>query len=137
MTFSVLTHSQGGNYSPRNVGAIWIENSSGAFVKTLAAWAGQRLNHLTKFAAEAADNRVDAVTSATIGSHVTHTVTWNLKDANGNPAPDGDYKVVVECTDRNSPAGAFNVASFTKGAMPQTITVPDATYFTGMKITLQ
>ncbi|HEX7477768.1 MAG TPA: hypothetical protein VF331_08175, partial [Polyangiales bacterium] len=28
MTFSVLTHSQGGNYSPRNVGAIWVENSS-------------------------------------------------------------------------------------------------------------
>ncbi len=140
LTFNVLTHTQNGQFAPRNVGAIWIENSSGGFVKTLAIWARQRLNHLNKFNAEAGANNVDAVTSATLPDHVTHMVTWNLKDLNGSVVPDGDYKVVVECTDRNSPAGAFDTISFTKGPtrpMPQTIAVPDATYFTGMSITLQ
>jgi hypothetical protein len=135
MTFDVLTHSLGGKYSPRNVGAIWIESSSGSFVKTLAVWAATRQRYLTKYSAETASNKVDAVTSATLGSHVTHHVTWNMTDSSRNPVPDGAYKVIVEVADQDS-TGQFATAPFNKGS-PATIAVPDTQYFTAMKITLQ
>jgi hypothetical protein len=135
MKFSVLTHSQGGWYAPRNIGAIWIEDSSGKFVKTLAVWAATRARYLTKFTKEAGSSRVDAVTSATLNSHKTHDVTWNLKDVSGNPAPQGAYKVVFELTDADV-TGKFGSVDFTYDGTPMTLTPPDQQYFTAMQLTL-
>ncbi len=42
LSVSVTTGSAGGNYAPRNVLAIWIEDSSGKFVKPLLAYAANR-----------------------------------------------------------------------------------------------
>ena len=39
LSVSVTTSSTGGNYAPRNIVAIWIEDSSGKLVKTLLAYA--------------------------------------------------------------------------------------------------
>jgi hypothetical protein len=40
LTFDVTTKAPGGRYQPRNVGAIWVEDSSGKLVKSLEVWAG-------------------------------------------------------------------------------------------------
>lgn len=44
--FTVRTTTPGGNFSPRNIGAIWIEDSNGQFVKTLKRWADRRKQYL-------------------------------------------------------------------------------------------
>lgn len=136
MTFSVLTHPVGGNYAPANVGAIWVETSSGQFVKTLAYWAFIRGFYLSKYNAETSGNKVDAVTAATLYSHQTHTVMWNLKDASGNPAPDGAYKVIVEVTDADR-TGQFTSVDFMKAAGTAPLSPPDTQFFTGMSISFQ
>jgi hypothetical protein len=136
LTFSVLTHSQGGRYAPRNVGAIWIEDGTGTFVKTLAVWAATRARYLTKFTAEAKANRVDAVTSATLGNHSMHNVTWNMTTASGGSAPLGAYKVIVEVTDYDG-TGKWTSVDFMLTGMPSTAMPPDQQYFTNMQLTVQ
>jgi hypothetical protein len=136
LSFDVVTQNQGGRYAPRNVGAIWIENSAGKFVKTLKVWAGTRGRYLTKFSVEAGANRVDAVTSATISNYGMQHATWNLKDASGNLAPDGSYKVIIEVTDHDG-SGQSTQVDFMKTPMPMTVTPPNAQYFTAMRVTLQ
>jgi hypothetical protein len=133
LSVTVTTVTDNGNYSPRNIGAIWIANGSGAFVKTLAAWAGQRISHLTMWgsvtaAAGMSRNTVDAVTGATLSSHRTHNVSWNCTDTNESVVPDGPYRVYFEMTDRNA-SGPNSFVAFTKAPMSQTLMPPDATYF--------
>ena len=36
---TTLTSAAGGNYAPRNIVAVWVEDSNGVFVKTLLAYA--------------------------------------------------------------------------------------------------
>lgn len=136
LTFSVLTTSQGGKYSPRNVGAIWITDGSGAFVKTLEVWAEKRMQYLTTFDAETGRNVVDAVTSATKSSHGMHTVSWDMKDLSGQVVPDGAYKVVLEATEKNG-FGETTTVSFTKGAQAIATAPPDAGHFTEMALRLE
>lgn len=134
--FSVTTTSPGGRYSPRNIGAIWVQNAQGQWVKTLAHWAGIRGFYLSKYgAANPTNNVVDAVTSATLSNHVTHDVSWNLKDANGTPAPDGMYSIVMEMTDKDS-AGPSTSVSFTLGSDPAMQSFPDASNFTKMSLNI-
>lgn len=125
LSVSVTTTAPGGQYQPRNVGAIWVANSSGAFVKSLDVWGNQRLSHVTAWnaatkAAGAAGNKVDAVTSATLSSHKTHNVTWNCQNYNRQPVPDGSYRVYFEVTDANK-SGPNHFESFTKGPSPVTV----------------
>ena len=69
MSFQVYTVSYVAGDSPKNIGAIWIENSAGVFVKSLKVWAAVRENYLTSWiAATSTHNKVDAVTSATISA---------------------------------------------------------------------
>ena len=133
LSFSVLTVSLDGRYAPRNIGAIWIEDSSGAFVKTLQVWARTRKRHLTTFLDATNDDETDAITSATLSQHSTHSVTWDLTDTSGNEVPDGDYRVVMELTDENSSGDSARV-DFTKGATPSTLSPPDADHFVNMEI---
>jgi hypothetical protein len=136
LAFHVTTKSQNGRYAPDNIGAIWIANAAGQFVKTLEVWALVRARYLTKWNGEALSNRVDAISGATLPNHKTHDVSWNLRDASGNPAPPGAYRVVVEVTDQNS-TGSFVAVDFDTSAGPTTITPADAQFFTGMQLVLQ
>jgi hypothetical protein len=136
MAISVRTTAYGGRYAPRNVGAIWIEKSDGTFVKTVQRWAGSRARYLTHFVNEAHTNLVDAVTSATLQSHQTHSQTWNLTGVDRCEVPSGDYKILFETTDYDG-TGAYFAVPFTKGQSPATITSPDATNFHEIKLTLQ
>jgi hypothetical protein len=135
LAFDVITVNQGGRYAPRNVGAIWIEDSAGKFVKTLKVWAGSRGRYLTKFNTEASGNRTDAVTSATIGQFGAQHATWNLSTSTGTPAANGAYKVLIEVTDHDG-NGQSASADFMLTGMSGTVMAPDAQFFTSMKVTL-
>jgi hypothetical protein len=134
LTFSVLTKVIGGEYAPRNVGAIWITNSSGTFVKTLELWARQRLVYLKLFQQQTNRNSVDAVSSATLTSHRVHNATWNLKDVTGNVVPDGMYNIVIETSDHDT---VSHTIPFMKGSAPVTLTPADTANYAQMSIKLQ
>jgi hypothetical protein len=137
---SVTTTQPGGKYRPRNVGAIWVADSTGRFVKSLDVWGNRRLSHVTAWtaatkAAGVSGNKVDAVTSATLSAHRAHNVTWNCKDYAGKVMPDGTYRVYFEITDSNN-TGPNHFETFTKG--PSAATVQgNATNFNGIVLTFQ
>jgi hypothetical protein len=133
-TFRVTTLPLGGRYTPRNIGAIWIERSDGTFIKTLERWAGVRLRYLTHFrAANPTGNKVDAVTSGTLAMFRAHSVGWNLSDVNGQEVPDGDYRVQVEVTDDDK-TGQTLTLPFKKTSGPFESSAPDAEHFTGVRL---
>jgi hypothetical protein len=142
LTFDVTTASYRGRFSPKNVGAIWVMNSQNQFVKTLEVWAGIRANHLVNWQRQAAANRVDAVTGATILSHRAHQAKWDCKDARGQVVPNGQYKMVVEFTEDDSalffnPQPKLFSFDFQKGAGPQMLSPPSQTNFTSMSFSIQ
>jgi hypothetical protein len=126
--FKVRTSSPGGNYSPKNIGAIWIEDASGNFIKTIKLWANKRKQYLYTWNTASGGNVIDAMTGATASSHTTHEVNWNLKDVNGNNVADGNYKLKIEMTDEHSqgPLASFD---FPVGDPPSAIMPPDESYF--------
>lgn len=125
----VTSVAVGGRYAPRNAGAIWIETSSGQFVKTIERWAGIRAGDLRRwnqasggwgfsfFGPSNSPDAVDAVSGATLTRHQTHSPTWAGKDVDGMVMPDGQYKVVLEVADGTA---AVSEVMFTKGPMAQT-----------------
>jgi hypothetical protein len=134
LVFRVTTVSQGGTFAPKNVGAIWIQDSKGQFVKTLAVWAGVSTRYLSRYcAANKSGNKVDAITSATLADHKQHEVIWNLTDGNRQMVPDADYQLLLESTDHNGP-GQLLTIPFTKGKEPQTISPADTPYFHAMQL---
>lgn len=129
LSVSVATSSTGGNYAPRNVLAIWVEDSSGKFVKTLLAYADKRKQHLNTWeaattAAGSVYNSVDAITGATQSSHATRTCSWNGTDYNKKAVADGDYKLRMELTDKNATGNTASL-TFTKGPNAQKLTPAD------------
>jgi hypothetical protein len=113
--------------------AIWVEDSSGKFVKTLLVYANARMSHLNTWessttTAGSTFNSVDAITGATQSSHGTRTCSWNGTDYSGKLMADGNYKVRMELTDKNSTG---NTASYTfaKGASAQKLTPADVPSF--------
>jgi hypothetical protein len=137
LNVSVTTSSAGGNYAPRNIVAIWIEDSSGNFVKTLLANADRRIEYLYTWKAITTAkgsmyNRVDAITGATLTSHGTRTCTWNGTDYNKNPVADGTYYVCMELTDKHA-QGNYSKFAFTKGEN-NLVTPPNVTGFSSVSI---
>ncbi len=107
--FKVRTTSPGGNFSPKNIGAIWIEDANGNFVRTLQVWAERRIQYLYTWNNRTGANKTDAVTGATLSTHQSHKVSWNVKDANGNDVPNGVYTMRIELTDQHAqgPLGSY------------------------------
>jgi len=99
------TRSYGGEYASDNVGVAWIETTSGAFVRTLTIWAEVRRKHLVRWQASAQGDVIDAVTSATRGGHRTSEAVWDLRDALGQAAPPGGYRLMLEFTEADSNKG--------------------------------
>jgi hypothetical protein len=137
LDISVTTSSTGGNYAPRNVVAIWIEDESGNFVKTLLAYADKRIQHLNNWenatnAKGSMYNRTDAITGATQSSHGTRTCSWNGTDYNKILVADGKYFVCMELTDKNS-TGNFSKFEFTKG-VSSSVTPQNVASFSSVNI---
>lgn len=125
-------------YAPRNIIAIWIEDNSGKFVKTLLAYANTRKTHLNTWEAStttagSAFNVVDATTGATQSSHGTRTAQWNGTDFSGKLVSDGNFNLKMELTDHN---GTGNIATFafTKGTTAQKLTPADVPSFKSVSI---
>ncbi len=130
---TVTTKAAGGQYAPRNVGAVWIADSGTKFVKTLYLWAQRRRSYLSHWgsatsAAGLSNNVVDAVTGATLSNHGVRTATWDGTNTSKTPVPDGAYKVCFELCDGGTPQ--YQCVDFNKGRTAQTLKPADSSSFT-------
>ncbi|HET7734197.1 MAG TPA: DUF2271 domain-containing protein [Paludibacter sp.] len=115
LSFTATTSSYSGQYAPNHVLAIWVESSSGTFVKSLMVYAQARKQHLTHWlSATSSGNTTDATTGATLTKHSAHSCTWNGKNVSGSEVGDGTYRVCVEYTESNSGSKIARF-DFTKG----------------------
>lgn len=109
VSLSVTTKSLGGTFSPKNIVALWVEDSSGAFVKTLGVWAAARIQYLSSWKASSGGSTVDAVTGATRSSHAAIlSVSWNGKNAAGAAMAKAAYRLRGELTDKNGAGATFS-----------------------------
>ena len=141
LSVKVTTASPGGRYSPKNIGAIWIADQSGNFIRSLEVWAKARVNYLTQWnsatsKAGASGSRVDIVSQATLSSHKAHSVTWNCQDFKRAAVPDGTYRVYFEITDFDG-AGPNRFEQFTKGPAPVTLKPADNNNFKALELSFQ
>jgi hypothetical protein len=132
----VRTSSAGGNFAPRNVGAIWIETDAGAYVKTVERWGVARAKWLTRWLAASGGDVTDAITGATLKSHIVHDVAWNLTGRDGCEVPGGAYQVVLELTDRDGD-GVSLAVPFAKGDTPEVRTPGDNPSFHQLELRLE
>lgn len=111
-----------------NVMAVWIQTSTGAFVKTRTRNAGGGTSdHLPVWAANAGGsagnclssscNTIGAITGATLSNFGNRNFSWDGTDASGNVVADGTYKITVESTwNHGSAATTTRSYTFVKGA---------------------
>ena len=138
LTVSTSTSITGGNYAPKNIIAIWVEDEEGNFIKTLLSYAQTRITHLNIWQASTAAagsefNTVDAITGATRSNHSTRTCTWDVTDINGTLVNDGNYTVWMELTDKNG-TGNFSSFPIIKSIDPQFISPANVPSFASITI---
>ena len=102
-----------GRYAPRNVVAVWVEDSNGNFVSTLMRFGSKRAKYLRAWNAVATDvsriaNMPNIIYGATRRTHGTLTALWDLKNVNGFEVADGSYTVRMELTDHKSSSASAN-----------------------------
>ena len=133
LKFDVTTSNAGGEYAPRNVGAIWVSDGGNRFVKTLKVWANKRQKHLNKWIAASGQDTTDAVTGATLSSHGARSATWDCSGVNHQPVPFGEYRINIEFTEKNS-AGPSTSVAFSRNGTAQMVSAPDQANFKGARI---
>ncbi len=145
MTFTVTTTYTNGSWSGRHDFVVWIENSSGTFVKSRIYY-GSDDDHLLEWTTKNPSmNVVDAATGATKnGNPYTYSgIVWIGNDLTGvSPnytlLPDGTYTVAMELAWGSSKVlgtgRQIYRVNFTKGPSPQTVTPPNQTNFTNMTL---
>jgi hypothetical protein len=109
--FRVTTVAGSGTYAPQNVGAIWIEDGSGKFVRTLIAWGKHFLSSATRWTSDGS-NSVDAVTAATRHYEGPLIATWNCLDTTHTPVPNGPYQICMTFVEEPS------IPIFDSGTIP-------------------
>lgn len=134
LSVSTVTSQAGGNYAPKNIVAIWVENSSGEYVKSLLVYADEYKRFLTNWVSNSSYDVTDAVTGATVNNHGTRSCTWDGTDVDGNIVTDGTYRVCMELTDKNS-TGNYHYFEFLKDSVSHTLTPTDVTSFGDISIT--
>lgn len=131
---TTLTSAAGGNYAPRNIVAVWVEDSNGVFVKTLLAYANTYKQYLTHWKVKSNYNTTDAISGATVNSHATRTCNWNGKNTSGVVVPDGKYRICFELTDKNA-TGNYSYFEIIKDAQTHTLTPANVPSFSNISIT--
>ena len=128
LTFTQTPHTS--FQGTRNVMAVWIQSSTGSFVKTRARNVGNGTkDHLPTWAVNSGGtagnatsancNVMGATTGATLTNFSTRTFTWDGTDASGNLVADGTYKITVESTwNHGAGGGTVTTYTFVKGANP-------------------
>jgi hypothetical protein len=143
LTFDVTTVTANGTYAPRNVGAVWIEDASGHFVKTLDLWGLHFLTRATAWWRSSDGNTVDVVTSATRPGHGPVQTAWDCTDTAGGAVPYGRYQVCMTFAEDNrelfSDAGhtAYLCVPFDRTPRPLSVSFPDDPHFRDMQLSMR
>ena len=134
LNVTVTTAGAGGKYAPKNVMAIWVVNSSGAFVKTLMGFGASEKAYLTNWkTATPTYNIVDAISGATKTTHGVRTCSWNGTNVTKTVVDDGTYTLKMELTDKSS-TGNVGSFSFNKSNVAQTLTPSNVPSFSSISI---
>ncbi|MFB6320654.1 DUF2271 domain-containing protein [Saccharicrinis sp. FJH54] len=133
VSFSVAVSNIPGNFAPRHVIAIWVEDETGNYINSLAVYGSKRLGYLSTWYGASKGIKGDAVTGATVSSFRTYNVTWDLKDVAGNTVPDGTYILKIEATSKNG-AGPQKSIQFTVGGSTYSETPAGDTYYKNMTL---
>ena len=135
LTVTATTTTANGSYAPNNIVAVWIQDSSGKFVKTMLILANTRKAHLTNWVtATPVGNSTDATTGATQSSHGTRTCYWNGTNTSKVLVADGTYTVKLEMTEGNS---GSRVGTFTFYKGPNAVTLTPANIPSFQNISIQ
>lgn len=134
--FTVTTEPVGGRYRPKNIGAIWVTDDTGSFVRSLEVWARTRRRYLTNYTRARGSTPVDVTATATLSNHRTHTVTWDLTDVSGNTVEPGSYTLFAEVTDKDATGQLLSV-DFDTSAGPTSSNPASSTGFTDMTLELK
>lgn len=137
LTFTVSLASHSAGYGTKHVTAVWLEDVSGAFVKTKYRMAsGHTLNsHLPVWKANSGSNVIDATTGSTLSAYTPITISWNGTNVSAALVPDGVYRVYTEVTwDDGSSNHDTTSVVFTKGAAGVHLTPDDKTNFKSMTL---
>jgi hypothetical protein len=130
----------------KNVMAVWIESSTGTFVKTRARNAGGGTSdHLAVWAVKSGGsagncmsancNVLGAITGATLANFGNRNFSWDGKDASGNVVADGTYKITVESTwNHGSAATTTRSYTFVKGTSQDVQTPASDANFTNITL---
>lgn len=150
-TFSFTPVTMSPGYSgTKNVLAVWIQTSAGAFVKTKLRYAGGGTSdHLPTWSVNAggtsgnclatACNVTDATTGATLSSFTAKAVVWDGKNVsgtvNGTLVADGAYQITIQETWNHGTGGTVTTSfPFTKGPNPDHQTPANTANFTNIKL---
>jgi hypothetical protein len=146
LTFSFTQTAHTSYTGTKNVMAVWIQSSSGAFVKTRARNAGiGTSDHLPTWATNSggtagncmatACNVAGAITGATLTNFATRNFTWDGTDANGTLVADGTYKITIQSTWNHGAASTVTTSyNFTKGTTVDTQTPASDANFTNLSL---
>lgn len=105
---TATTTTNNGDYSPKNVFIMWIEDVNGTFIKSIHAECAIRTRYLYTWVSKSGWTTIDpwegidGWTGATRRNHGTVTATWDLTDSNGQPVPFGTYKFCAEYTEQHA-----------------------------------
>ena len=125
-TSGTLTVAATVTYSNPYYYAVWINNPSGTFLRTLVMYGANTsyYSDMTHWTADTNKNKTNATTGATKSSNSTISTTWNAKDqANSALVVDGVYTVRIEMTSENyGTSSKYITSTFTKGPTAQTVT---------------
>lgn len=130
---STLTSNAGGNYAPRNIVAIWVEDASGNYVKTLLVYANNYKQYLTHWKSKSQYDRTDAISGATVNSHATRVCNWDGTNTTGVVVPDGTYRICFELTDKNA-TGNYSYFEIEKDSLAHSLSPANVPSFSNISI---
>jgi len=118
--------------------AVWIEDTDGGLVDTLAVWYQERerkyLRELTRWmSVDGSDESLATVSSATKVAG-TYSLSWDLTDAAGVTVPAGEYVVCVEAAREHGPYDLV-IGPVTVGTDAATVDLGADNELTGVRVT--
>ena len=134
LSVTVTTLTYGGTYAPKHVVAIWVQNKTGVYIKTLLAYAATRKAYLSSWgtATSSTYNTVDAITGATQSTHGTLNCTWNGSNLTGTVLGDDTYNVVMEMTEGGN--NKLLTVPIKKGTTQQIVTPGNVSGFSNIAV---
>ncbi len=125
VTFTATSPGGDLRFDPQHIQVVWVENATGAFVKTIGRWGVEEYRHLTQWMAADGTN-LDGWTGATPQAYQPHTAVWDLKDRSGVEVPNGVYYLRFEMTNHNAAQNQFRRTTvvFVKDGVPKSQVLP-------------